>query len=184
MVLGVTACSTGDDAVSQGDTFQFVSPNGKTEIFYNPPSERKHIRDLSGPDLLTGNTIHLSDFAGKVVVINVWASWCGPCRTESDDLEQTYAATKDRGVAFLGIDFRDDKGSAQDFVRNRNVAYPSIYDYGGRSLVALTTPTSVVPTTVVLDRDHRAAAVFLRTVNSDELTTLVQGLAAEQENRS
>ncbi|MEE4025425.1 TlpA disulfide reductase family protein [Gordonia sp. PKS22-38] len=180
-VMVVTSgCSTGDDAVAQGDTFQFVSPGGQTVITY-PPEQRKQIAELSGPDLVTDEPLSLSDdrFRDKVVVVNVWGSWCGPCRGEADDLETVYEQTKDLGVEFLGIDLRDDRQSAQDFVADRNVGYPSIYDFGGLTLAALTTPTSVVPTTVVLDRQHRPAVVFLKAVTAEELDAVVRRVAAE-----
>ncbi len=179
-LLVIAGCGTGDDAVAQGENFEFVSPGGKTEIFYDPPSERGKVSDLTGPDLVAdGKTINLTDFEGEVVVINVWGSWCGPCRGEAAALEEVYADTKDSGVAFLGIDFRDRKDSARDFVTDRAVTYPSIYDYDGRTLSKLTTPTSVVPTTLVLDRQHRAAAVFLKAVTADELQPVVERIAAE-----
>ncbi|MEE3851412.1 TlpA disulfide reductase family protein [Gordonia sp. LSe1-13] len=180
-VMVVTSgCSTGDDAVAQGDTFQFVSPGGQMVITY-PPEQRKQIAELSGPDLVTDEPLSLSDerFRDKVVVVNVWGSWCGPCRGEADDLETVYEETKDLGVEFLGIDLRDDRQSAQDFVADRNVGYPSIYDFGGLTLAALTTPTSVVPTTVVLDRQHRPATVFLKAVTAEELDAVVRRVAAE-----
>lgn len=181
LLVGVTsACGTGDDAVAQGDTFQFVSPGGQTVITY-PIDARKQVADISGPELTSGQPISLSDprFDDKVVVVNVWGSWCGPCRGEADDLEQVYDRTKDLGVEFLGINLRDDKQSAQDFVADRNVGYPSIYDFDGATLAALTTPTAVVPTTVVLDRQHRPAAVFLKALTADELDATVRKVAAE-----
>ena len=76
--VSVTGCTTGEDAVAQGGTFDFVSPGGQTAIFYDPPSTRGTIGDLSGPDLFTDEPIRLSDFTGKVVLINVWGSWCAP----------------------------------------------------------------------------------------------------------
>lgn len=182
LALGValTACGTGDDAVSQGDTFQFVSPGGQTVITYDQ-ADRKHIADVSGENLTTGKPLSLSDpeFADKAVVINVWGSWCGPCRGEAAALEQVYEQYQGQGVNFLGINLRDNRQSAQDFVDDRHVGYPSIYDFAGASLAALTTPTSVVPTTIVLDRQHRPAAVFLRAVSADELGAMVGKVIAE-----
>jgi len=176
----LSACGTGKDAVAQGDTFQFVSPGGKLVIDYNPPSSRKPLRNFSGPDLATGKTISLSDFPGQVVVINIWAGWCGPCVAESDELEQAYAATKDKGVQFLGINFRDpDKSGAADFIGNHHLTYPSIYDFAGRTLATWHAPVSVVPTTLVVDRQHRAAAVYLRAVSASDLLPLLNRLAAE-----
>lgn len=120
----VTGCTTGEDAVAQGGTFDFVSPGGQTAIFYDPPSSRVTIGDLNGPDLFTDETIWLSDFTGKVVLINVWGSWCAPCRTETPELETVYAEYRDRGVQFLGIDVRDNRDTARDSVTDRNVHIP------------------------------------------------------------
>jgi thiol-disulfide isomerase/thioredoxin len=176
----ISGCGTGDDAVAQGDTFQFVSPGGQTVITY-PVADRKKVADLSGPDLVTDAPLSLSDdrFRDKVVVVNVWGSWCGPCRGEADDLEQVYEQTKDLGVEFVGINLRDDRDSAKDFVADRNVGFPSIYDFDGMTLSALTTPTAVVPTTVILDRRHQPAAVFLKAVTAEELDAAVRRVAAE-----
>ncbi|EON33265.1 Redoxin domain-containing protein [Gordonia terrae C-6] len=180
LIMLIAGCSTGDDAVAQGNTFQFVSPGGQTVITY-APEERKPIADVTGEDLMTGQQLSLSDppFAGKALVINVWGSWCGPCRGEADDLENVYERYRADGVEFLGINLRDDRESAKDFMIDRKVGYPSIYDFPGMSLAALTTPTSVVPTTIVLDREHRPAAVFLKAVSDAELDEVVQRVAAE-----
>lgn len=176
------ACATGTDAVATGGTFDFVSPGGQTEIYYDPPSERGTIGTLSGPDLMTeGDTTSLSDFDGKAVVINIWGQWCGPCRGEADDLEEVYENTKDLGVEFLGINVRDSaQDKAQDFVIDNNVTYPSIYDPPMRTLTALGgIPTSVVPTTIVLDKKHRVAAVFLRELLAEDLQPVVERVAGE-----
>ncbi len=179
VLAALSACGTGSDAVTQGDTFEFVSPRGQTVITYDPPQQRTQIAALSGADLMVDTTVRTTDFAGKVLVINVWGSWCGPCRGEADDLEQVFEETKSLGVDFLGINFRDDRQSARDFVIDRGVEYPSIYDFDGATLAALTTPTSVVPTTVVLDRKHRPAVVYLRSITATELGAVVRRVASE-----
>ena len=177
----VTGCTTGEDAVAQGGTFDFVSPGGQTAIFYDPPSSRVTIGDLNGPDLSPDETIWLSDFTGKVVLINVWGSWCAPCRTETPELETVYAEYRDRGVQFLGIDVRDNRDTARDSVTDRNVQYPSIFDPAMRSLITLgrTYPTSVVPTTMVLDR-QRVAAVYLMALLAEDLRPLLDRLTTER----
>lgn len=183
-VVVLAGCSTGRDAVAQGGSFEFVAPGGKTDIFYDPPSERGTPGPISGPDLMdTGKTLSLNDFENKVVVLNVWGQWCGPCRTEITQLEQVYRATKDRGVAFLGIDVRDNNvDAARDFVIDRGVTFPSIYDPAMRTLIAFggRYPTTVIPSTVVLDRQHRVAAVFLRELLASDLQPVVERLAAER----
>jgi len=175
----LAACSTGNDAVNKGSSFQFISPGGKVVISYDPPSSRQMVREVTGTDLMSGRPLPLTQFAGRVVVINVWASWCAPCRLESTELEQVFAQTSPMGSAFLGIDFRDDRDTARDFVTDRKVGYPSLFDYAGRSLAALTTPTSVVPTTIVLDRKHRVAKVYLRSIRATELGPEVVSLLRE-----
>ena len=183
VAVGATGCATGSDAVAQGGTFEFVSPGGQTSIFYDPPADRGTVGDLKGPDLMEeGKTTALSDFPDRVVVINIWGQWCGPCRGEAGDLEQVYEATRDQGVQFLGINVRDlQKDKAQDFVVDNAVGYPSIYDPSFRSLLALGAnyPTTVVPTTIVLDREHRVAAIFLTELLASDLQPVVERIAAE-----
>lgn len=175
-------CATGADAVASGGSFQFVSPGGQTKIYYDPPQDRGSIGVLAGRDLLTDNPLAVSDFPGQVVVLNLWGQWCGPCRAEAPDLEQVYAATKGSGVQFLGINVRDpQRDKAQDFVRDRGVAYPSVWDPPMRTLIALgeNYPTSVIPSTIVLDRQHRVAAVFLQQLLASDLQPTVERIAAE-----
>ncbi|MEV6333508.1 TlpA family protein disulfide reductase [Nocardia vinacea] len=183
LVAALAGCSTGKDAVASGGTFEFVSPGGKTDIFYDPPAARGTIGKLAGPDLMTsGKTTSVADFPDKVVVLNLWGQWCGPCRAEAPALEKVYEATKDRGVVFLGINVRDfQQDKAQDFVVDNKVGYPSVYDPSMRTLLALggNFPTSVIPTTLVLDRQHRVAAVFLRSLLAEDLQPVVERIAAE-----
>jgi thiol-disulfide isomerase/thioredoxin len=181
----VAGCSSGHDAVAQGGTFEFVSPGGKTNIHYDPPASRGRPGPLAGPDLADpAHTLSLDDpiFAGRVVVINIWGQWCGPCRAEVTQLQQVYDATRGAGVSFLGIDVRDNNRQAGlDFVNDRKVTFPSIYDPAMRTLIAFggKYPTTVIPSTLVLDRQHRVAAVFLRELLASDLQPVVQRLAGE-----
>ncbi|MBB5161702.1 thiol-disulfide isomerase/thioredoxin [Mycobacterium sp. AZCC_0083] len=181
----LTGCSTGDDAVAQGGTFEFVAPGGKTDILYDPPDSRGRPGPISGPELTDpSKTVSLDDFKGDVVLINVWGQWCGPCRSETRELQKVYDATKAKGVAFLGIDVRDNnRQAAVDFVVDRKVTYPSIYDPAMRTMIAFggKYPTTVIPSTVVLDRQHRVAAVFLRELLAEDLQSVVERLAAEKD---
>jgi thiol-disulfide isomerase/thioredoxin len=179
----VVGCSSGDDAVAAGGTFEFVSPGGKTDIYYDPPDRRGRPGPVTGPELIDpSRTVSVDDFGGRVVVINVWGQWCGPCRAEVSQLQQVYNATRGEGVALLGIDVRDNnRQAAQDFVKDRNVTFPSIYDPAMRTMIAFggKYPTTVIPSTLVLDRQHRVAAVFLRELLAADLQPVVQRIASE-----
>lgn len=181
----LAGCSHGDDAVAQGGSFEFVAPGGKTDIFYDPPEHRGRPGPVAGSDLMQpARTLSIDDFPGKVVVVNVWGQWCGPCRSEVTQLQQVYDATRADGVAFLGIDVRDNnRQAAQDFVTDRHVTYPSIYDPPMRTMIAFggKYPTTVIPSTLVLDRQHRVAAVYLRELLAEDLRPVVQRIAAEDQ---
>jgi thiol-disulfide isomerase/thioredoxin len=181
VVAVLTGCSATKDAVVSGNTFEFVAPGGKTEITYDDPASRGAIGVLSGPSLLsTGQTVGLESYPGRVVVINIWGSWCGPCRTEAPDLEFVQQQTAPLGATVLGIDVRDDRQAATDFVRDRGLTYDSIFDDSGRTLANLGgVPRNVVPLSVVLDKQHRVAAVYLQPIRVAALIPLIRKLAAE-----
>ena len=180
----LTACSSGDgarNAVAVGGTFQFHSPGGQTEIIY-AEEERAPLPDFSGPSLMEeGEEISLSDFEGEVVVLNAWGQWCAPCRAEVDDLQLVQETLDPLGGTVLGINVRDyNQTIAQDFKLDNGVTYPSIYDPPFLTAAALGgVPTSVIPTTIILDKQHRPAAVFLREVDAEDVLDVALPLAKE-----
>jgi thiol-disulfide isomerase/thioredoxin len=179
--VGLAGCATGKDAAVHGGQYEFIAPRGQQIVSYDPPSSRGVLIGLSGDDLReTGRTIRLTDFPGQIVVINLWGSWCGPCRGEMADLEQLYQSNRALGVTVLGIDLRDTRDQALDFADSVKISYPVIFDPPGRSLAGLHGyPRNVTPSTIVLDRQHRVAAVYLTVVRVGQLAPVVQKLAAE-----
>lgn len=183
-ILAAAACGDGAASPTPGapQQFTFVAPGGKDVILYDPPPSRGGVTGLAGEDLADPTrTLGLADFSGQVVVLNVWGSWCGPCRAEVPDLQVLHESMKSQGAAVLGVDVRDDRDAARDVLADRAVTYPDIFDQPGRSLLALDGfPRNTVPSTLVLDRQHRVAAVFLRAVRLTELAPVVRRVAAEQ----
>lgn len=184
LVLGLAACSgedtAGTDAVSDsGGDFEFVSPGGKTEISYDE-DDREPIGDFEGESLMEpDSTISLSDYDDEVVVLNAWGQWCGPCRSEADDLQRVQDKFNEHGSGtMLGINVRDSVADkARDFKKDNGLTYPSIYDPPFRSALALGgLPASVIPTTIVLDKEHRPAKIFLREVDDKDLWAAVEPL--------
>lgn len=173
----LAGCSSGS---SDDGGFQFVAPGGQTQISY-PEAQRRPLAPVAGDSVLAeGQQVSSAQFRGKVVVLNIWGSWCGPCRGEAPGLEQVATESAPRGVQFLGVDVRDDRDAAADFMRSRGISYPSIFDPPGRSLLVLSGyPRNAVPSTIVLDRQHRVAAVFLTSVLASDLQPVVDRIAAE-----
>ena len=177
----LVACGSSADSSVKSQTFSFVAPGGKTLITYDQ-GDRKPIAKFQGESLMEpGSIISLDQFDGEVVVLNAWGQWCAPCRTEVDDLEEVQEAIAPKGGTVLGINVRDNSAEvARDFVKDNGLTYPSIYDPPFQTAAALGgVPASVIPTTIVLDRQHRVAAVFLREITAKELLEVVNPLLDE-----
>jgi peroxiredoxin len=138
---------------------------------------RTPIKDVTG-ELLDGTKYEVAQDRGKVVVVNFWGSWCAPCRAEADDLEKTYQATKASGVAFVGVNSRDDRDAAKAFERGR-VTYPSLYDFDGKVALQFDVTQTSTPATLIIDREGRIAAAIRQATTATQLQPLVEKIAAE-----
>jgi thiol-disulfide isomerase/thioredoxin len=105
---------------------------------------------LFGLDPITGKQVSLSDYEGRPVVINVWASWCPPCQDEAPDLARF--AREHPEAQLLGIDIRDEKGSARAFYREYDWRHPSIFDPSGEKAASLGLQGQ--PITYFLNENH------------------------------
>lgn len=131
---------------------------------------------------IDGGRLDLADLRGKVIVLNVWGSWCAPCRAEAPALKKASEETRDLGVRFVGIDTRDNDGAAKAFERSYGITYPSFRDPDGKLLLGFNgrIPLSAVPSTVFIDRAGRIAARIIGPTTYTTLSELVKDLAAEQ----
>ncbi len=113
-------------------------------------------KDLSGkaPEFsaktLTGETVKLSDYKGKVVMINFWASWCGPCRQEMPLLEEMSKEMEKAGFVLLGLNIDEEVGDAKDFLKTSPVTFPVLLDPEGK--VAELYQVQTMPSSFFIDR--------------------------------
>lgn len=114
--------------------------------------------DLSGlpaPDFAlksaTGENLRLSEYRGDVVLINFWATWCGPCRQEMPLLDQLYTRYERVGFSLLGVNIDDDSARAMEMIRELGVSFPVLFD--ARKEVSQLYNVDAMPVTVLVDRE-------------------------------
>lgn len=126
-------------------------------------------------ETLDGDRLNASAYAdGSVLVINVWAYDCAPCRREQPMLVELARRYEGDGVRFLGINYRDDLDAARAWVTEFDVPYPSLYDPNGRTAVDLGYPA--LPDTYVIDRNGTIRWVVFGETNEEELSGLIDGV--------
>lgn len=177
-VLALTGCAGGNEIEAGGEDDRFISGDGTATSF--PADERVEAPDFSGTTL-DGDAIALADYAGRVVVLNVWASWCGPCRTEQPVLDEVHAEYTGLGVDFLGVNIKDDDTAARAYLETKGVEYPSLYDQPGEVPQAFrgTVPPRAIPSTLVIDPDGRIAARVIGPTTYGQLTGLLDPVVVE-----
>jgi thiol-disulfide isomerase/thioredoxin len=114
---------------------------------------------------LDGKSLKLSDYAGKVLIVNMWATWCGPCRMETPELVQLHKDYKGQGLEVIGLATQQndpDLDAVKDFVKEQKVDYKVVYDNGtlAGSLAQLTHARSVIPQSFIISRDGRIIGHF------------------------
>ncbi|MCU1658315.1 MAG: Alkyl hydroperoxide reductase/Thiol specific antioxidant [Pseudonocardiales bacterium] len=176
-VLLLAGCA-GKNAVDQSSgQFRFVSGTSLGKTY--PVADRKKAGDFTGT-LLNGGSLTLSQDAGKVVVVNFWASWCGPCLTETPQLDSVYRSNKSKGVSFVGVDTKDNRDPASSFVKQNDITFPIVFDEKGEAALRLgKIPALGLPFTVLIDKHQRVAAVYLSKLTAKDLQPALNTLLAE-----
>jgi thiol-disulfide isomerase/thioredoxin len=177
LLAGCTAQTAGDERTRTNSQTGFIGGQSLTQL---PPEKRRPAPVVVGPALTSDDTLTTAPYAGKVIVINVWGSWCAPCRKEAPDLVAASQETADV-AQFVGLDIRDyAKAPAQAFVRAFHVPYPSIYDPRGTQLVKFTElPPSGIPSTLIIDRKGRIAVRVIGVISRVTLVQMINDIAAE-----
>ncbi len=157
------------------------SPSPRPATATKPPSPTKPAAPVgleigyTAPDFalqdLNGRTVRLSEHRGRPVVINFWATWCGPCRAEMPDLQAAYEANQGRGLVILAVDLREDAGTVRAFMQSNGLTFPALLDQGQ---VQQQYGIRAVPTSYFLDR---AGVIRDKQVGSMSRSRIDAGLA-------
>ena len=182
LAASLAACSSDPNSISaqakEGSRKGYISGDGAVEAI--PVASRGKPVSLSGTTL-DGAKWSASDAAGKVAVINVWASWCPPCQHEAPQLEKSWQgfAASGKPVVFMGINTRDNPASGVSTAKKWGTTFPSLNDESGVLILALQGKVTSPPTTLVLDRSGRIAARVNGEVTAATLNGLVEDVLAE-----
>ncbi|MFF4774560.1 TlpA family protein disulfide reductase [Microtetraspora fusca] len=176
-VTALAGCAGNQQAQPQSGDTRFVPGDGKVQVF--DAASRTTAPAVEGTTL-DGATEKLGN--GKVYVLNFWASWCAPCRAEGPVLKDIATKTKDKGVQFLGVNFKDQKAAAQAYDRSLQPGYPSIFDQAGRVLLSFqgTVPPAAIPSTLIIDGQGRIAARALGAVKYNDLLAAIDKVTDER----
>lgn len=176
--LALTGCAGGNEIQATDEDNRFISGDGSATTFET--AERVEAPEIEGTTL-EDEEVSLADYEGGIVVLNVWASWCGPCRTEQPVLDEVHTEYEGLGVDFLGVNIKDDQTAARSYVESKGVVYPSLYDQPGAVPQAFreTVPPRSIPSTLVIDPEGRIAARVIGPTTYGQLTELLNPLVVE-----
>jgi thiol-disulfide isomerase/thioredoxin len=153
----------------------FVSGDGSVSVV--AAAERREPSVEVTGETIDGDQVALADLRGRIVVMPVWGSWCGPCRKEAPMLASVSEELRRDGVTFFGLNVRDlDQAQARAFVRNAGIRYPSLYDPSGETMLAFrdTLPPQAIPSFLFLDEEGRIAARVLGEISRSTLLGVVE----------
>jgi thiol-disulfide isomerase/thioredoxin len=178
LALLLAACGGGESAAAECDPI----PGVRAGLCLTPPDQRVAAPAEAYPVLGDEDERRsLDEWRGQVLVLNFWASWCGPCRVEQPDLNAAHDALDGDDVAFLGVNIEDSpaaNGLAHE--REFEIPYPSLFDPSNDLAFGFgASGPRVPPSTLFLDRDGRVAARVLGTVGTAEVVGLAEAIAAE-----
>ncbi|MCI4658475.1 TlpA family protein disulfide reductase [Cryobacterium sp. ZS14-85] len=184
VTIALTACASDPLAAQyrEGSGKNYIAGDGTvTEI---APANRQKPVDFSGT-LESGATTTAAEYRDNVLVLNFWYAGCAPCRAEAPDLQSLWVKYQDSGVSFLGVNIRDQVGTALAFASTYGVTYPSVIDANGGTMQlafsGIVAPNAV-PTTLVVDTKGRVSSRILgRIPDASVLDALIKTALAESE---
>lgn len=183
--LTLTACGDSDSGSKSSGSAGGNYVTGSSGISTVAKANRDEAPKLDG-ETVDGKSLDTETLKGKVVVLNVWGSWCPPCRAEAPYFAKVAKELEAAGqpVAFVGINTRDNtKRNAASFEETYGITYPSLFDPDGKLMLRFPKGTlnpNAIPSTLVLDKDGKIAARTLAALNEEKLRSMIDPLLAEK----
>ena len=163
--LGLSSCNSNDVTTNAPANRAANAPVTNVPPPTVPVTLAQDLRDTK-LQTLDGESLKLSDFTDKVLIVNIWATWCGPCRQEMPELVKISNEYKSRGLVVLGLatsyNEHNDQAHVKEYVKSQNVPYKIIWDDGTLAgpLVQAVSGRSVIPQSFVISRDGRIVKHF------------------------
>ncbi|MFE4638340.1 TlpA family protein disulfide reductase [Streptomyces sp. NPDC056773] len=183
--LTLTACTDGDGGSKSSGSAGGNYVTGTSGISTVAKADRVDAPKLDG-ETVAGGTLDTTTLKGKVVVLNVWGSWCPPCRAEAPSFAKVAKEMEAAGqpVAFVGINTRDNtKQNAASFEESFKITYPSLFDPDGKLMLRFPKGTlnpNAIPSTIVLDKDGKIASRTLAALSEEKLRSMIDPLLLEK----
>ena len=172
--LLLTGCSSSTSLSAPAPTTS-LAPG--TTVF--AVGQRPDVGSIRGTTL-DGQELGLADLKGRVLVLNAWASYCTPCQVESPTLARLATEFKKQRVAFVGLDVKDDKASAQSFARFSGTTYPHIFDPAGNFLNALkVVPPAALPSTLIIDKSGKIAVRVIGPIKEQSFKAVLESVLSK-----
>jgi thiol-disulfide isomerase/thioredoxin len=140
---------------------------------------RRELPEFTAPLLADKKQVNLSDYRGKVVLVNLWATWCGPCRAEMPSMEILYQRFKERGLEILAVNIEEDAETVASFMDQLHLSFPALLDLDGK--IAGSYGIQAIPASYLLDRQGKVVVHLVGSIdwNNDKLFEAFEALLAE-----
>jgi thiol-disulfide isomerase/thioredoxin len=170
-LLALTACTHGAGPKPTTEPTPIIGTDPcPTDLLATPPTSGTRLPDVALPCIGNGGTVRMAALGGRPTVVNLWGSWCFPCRTEMPEFQQVHVALGAK-VRFLGVDTKDFENAARSAIQRAAVTYPSVFDPGERIKRAVNTRS--LPTTILVGADGLIKNVHVGELTGTELRAAI-----------
>lgn len=176
-IIAVFLSSCATSSSTNEDSIGYVAADGSAVL--RDPANRGEIIELQAK-LITGETWKLSDFRGKVLILNAWGPWCAPCRKEVPELQAMQNDKDFSGIQVFGFATRTNESSVNAFIQKFEISYPQIADFDSAVISQIkNVPSATVPGSIFIDKEGRVAGFALGAADISLIRSLTKSLLEE-----